>query len=319
MSSLKSKILTKFLHISTLTGGQLENEFGVSRQAVWNVINELKQEGFNILSHPRSGYEFVDDGDVLASEIIKKHLTTKNLGKDILEILKSVDSTNLHIRKIQKQTHGVVVIAEEQTTGQGRKERTFHSAKGGLYMSIMLKPNISPLKLHFLTIAAAIAVIRSLKEVCGFTADIKWVNDIFYAGKKLCGISTDASFSAEILELKHVVLGIGINIQPVDITLCNHAISVKEIVGNGNFRNKLAANLLNNLENCIENLEKSEKNILAEYKERIFIFGKSITVFEADKEYPAIARDISNEGALVIEDSDGNLRSISAAEVSIRI
>ncbi|MCL2848366.1 MAG: biotin--[acetyl-CoA-carboxylase] ligase [Firmicutes bacterium] len=319
MAVLKSKILSRFLGCSSLTGGQLENEFGVSRQAISCAVSELKQEGFNIVSHPRVGYEFIDDGDVLASEVIKLNLHTKTLGRDTLEVLKSVDSTNVHIRRSNKETHGTVVVASEQTNGMGRKGRSFHSGKGGLYMSVSLKPNISPLRLHFLTIATAVAACEALRQVCGFNADIKWVNDIFYGGKKLCGISTDASFSAELLELKSVVLGIGINMRPVDVTLCDHAISIEEIVGNGKFRNKLVASLLNNLESAIKELEQSEKEILTEYKKRVFIFNKPITVFEGNDEYLAIARDIDDNGALVIEDSTGKMRSISAAEVSIRV
>ena len=319
MSRLNSKVLKALIEQQFVSGSELEADVGVSRQAIHGAINDLKDKGVNILTVPRKGYQFLDDGNVLLDVVVKKHLNTKKLGQSNLEILKKVDSTNTYIKKNLSDKINSVVIANLQTKGMGRKGRAFHSGAGGIYMSMLLKPQLHIQKLSLITMAAAVAVCDSLKQICGFNADIKWVNDIYYNGKKLCGISTDATFSAEIGELQSVVLGIGLNMHPVDITLCNHAISIEEIAGKGNFRNTLAAAIINNVEKTVTQLEQNEKDILERYKEHVFIWGKEITIFEHDKIYTATAASLSSTGALIVKLNDGNTKELIAAEVSVKV
>ena len=318
-NSLKTKILSRFLDNNTLTGGALEKAFGVSRTAVWKAVKELQKDGFIIEAKDRSGYVFLGDGDVSNAEIIMRNLKTERLGRS-LEILKSVDSTNLYIKRKLPLSEGHTVIADEQTGGMGRKNRPFYSPPGGVYLSVVLKPRIAPQDIPFLTICAAVAVMRALEEVCGVKADVKWVNDIFYGGKKLCGISTEASFSAEILGVEHVITGIGINLGAIPEEAESVATSVETITNARGFKNKLITAVLNRLEETAEAFYAYGKSrILAEYRQRLFILNKTVTVHEGDNSYVAHVLDLNDDGALAVKDAHGTVRELTAGEISIGI
>jgi len=316
---LKHKVLANFLKSSHLTGGQLEIKCGVSRTAIWNAINALRKDGFSIESKDRRGYIFWGDNDILSEEMIKQCLTTQTLAQN-LRVLQSTDSTNSYIKREMPLIPTSAVVAAQQTMGLGRKGRTFYSPKGGIYLSVCLKPQIPPQELQFLTVCAAVSVCRALEHVCGFKADIKWVNDIFYGGKKLCGISTDASFSAEILGVNYVVMGIGINVECVAQEVQDIATSIGEITQKSGFKNRLVAALFNELEATTEHFyTHGKKDILKAYKERLFIIGSTVTVSEFNTTYKAKVLDLDQRAGLVVALEDGTIKTLSAAEVSLQV
>lgn len=186
--------------------------------------------------------------DILSAEKIKLRLKTNFLGQN-LEILKTTDSTLSYLKRNLPLPHGYTVISDAQTEGRGTRGRVFFSPAGGLYMSVYLDA-LSKEVTPALTTLAAEAVCRALKEVCGFEAEIKPVNDILYCGKKLGGILTEVLWQAEGAE--YAMTGIGINIGEVPPEVSDIATSVFEITKKSGYRNLLTAAILNHLEKAYE-------------------------------------------------------------------
>ena len=265
-----------------ITGGEISRQLGVSRNAVWKAINSLKQNGNNIESLPNKGYRLAVDSDGLCKQIIQEMLTTEKLGSRI-QLLETIDSTNTYLKQqdLSNMQEGFVVLADEQTGGRGRLNRFFFSPKhSGVYLSVLLKPNLPPEKSRLLTICAAVAVSNALHKVCGVISQIKWVNDIFVGGKKICGILTEASLSAEMQSLDYVIVGIGINTGEIPEEIEDIATSVLEVTGEKGFRNKLVAEILNQLEEVYFAylLSGKESEILSAYSEKLIYINEKVLV-----------------------------------------
>jgi len=316
-TSLKQTLLSLLLLDNNLSGADISKKTGLSRAAISKAIKSLKEEGYLIESRQGGSYTFLGDGDVLNRDIITSYFKTP-FGKSI-DILEDVDSTNLYIKRLLPHIkEGHVVVAASQSAGMGRKGRAFCSPKGGLYFSVLLKPSLAVSKVHYLTFCAAVAVCRSLEEICDFKPDIKWVNDIFFGGKKLAGISTDTTFSAELMGIDSVVIGIGINLDGTPSEVNNIATDIKTITGKVGFKNRLLASILNNLYTTTKELyEHGIGNIITEYKNHCFILGKEIIVHDVNEEYKATAKDITLQGGLLIKRNNGASKILSFAEVSI--
>lgn len=257
---------------------------------------------------------------MLNAKAVGRRLITRKLGRD-LTVLNETDSTNLYIKRLLPDIgEGFAVIADTQDSGHGRYGRVFCSPPGGLYMSVLLKPAVPPGKLHFITVCAGLAVVRALESLYGFTAGVKWVNDIYYNGKKLCGILAEAAVTAEPSEAAQVILGIGINTGIPAPEIKDIAISVAEITGKSCCRNALAAEVLNRLEQVLDIFSSGGQNeILSEYKERLFILGKNVTVHQNNSEFEAVVTGLTGDGALTVRESSGVERVLTAGEVSLRI
>ena len=188
--------------------------------------------------------------DKLSAEAINSNLKTTFVGRD-LEILPTIHSTNLYLKEIDTTDlkSGYTVLADEQTAGRGRRGRIFHSpGSQGIYLSILLKPDKDQQDIHLLTMCAAVAVSKAIEQTCDIRADIKWVNDIFCNGKKICGILTESTISAELQEIDKVIVGIGINTGNVPVEVKDIATSIMEETGMSGVRNQLIAEVLNEFE-----------------------------------------------------------------------
>ena len=195
-----------------VSGEEMSKRLGISRTAVWKHIGKLRNEGYSIESQTNSGYKLTGSPDVMSLSELEPLLKTEFIGKNII-YLDSIDSTNIYAKKKAEDPfrEGTVVIADEQTVGRGRLGRNWVSTKGkGIWMTIMLKPDIQPSDAPKLSIVAALAVANALRSCCRVNARIKWPNDIVTGGKKLSGILTE--MSAEADEIKYVIIGIGINV-----------------------------------------------------------------------------------------------------------
>ena len=206
-------------HPGDLSGQELAQRLGVSRNGVWRAVNKLKSMGYEIEAGTNRGYRLVSGSGVLSPENIRRQLG--ELGSSIaLEVRDSVDSTNTLVKHLAEQggREGMVVIAQHQTAGKGRLGRSFYSPKGtGLYLSILLRPKFSAQEALSITTAAAVAVAEAVDQVTGKEggeAKIKWVNDVYYRYRKVCGILTEASIDFETGGLHYAVLGIGVNLTP---------------------------------------------------------------------------------------------------------
>lgn len=321
--NLKNKVLDILFQNKgkTVTGGDIAAILGVSRNTVWKSVNALKADGFDITSFPNSGYCLSQDDDSLSEAEIRRFLTAKAFGSEI-EIAAEIDSTNAELkRRTEPMADGFVLVANRQTGGKGRLGRAFSSEKGqGIYMSIALKPLLPIEQTQHITICAAVAVCNAIEAVCGFSPQVKWVNDIYYQGKKLCGILTEAVIGAELGKISLLVLGIGLNTGKIPSEFADIAGSIADFCTEKGLRNRLIAQILNNLEAEYSKLgsKKGFAEIIESYRKRQFIFGEKVIVNNFTSTYEATALDIDGEGRLLIN-ADGKLQKLGAGEVSLKV
>lgn len=323
---MKNKILEelKANNGQAVSGEEISRKLGISRTAVWKHISKLRSEGYSIESQTNSGYKLVGSPDVLSFSELEPILHTRFVGRNVI-YLDTVDSTNTYAKRAAEGSfkEGTVVIADEQTAGRGRLGRNWVSTKGkGIWMSLMLKPDILPADAPKLTIVAAYAVARALENCCRLEAKIKWPNDIVAGGKKLCGILTE--MSAEADDINYVIIGIGINanleLDDFGPEVSGIATSVRIESGRTISRKALVASVLDEFEKAygIFSRDGSIGFLLDEYKEKSAVLGKDIRVISKKEEIIGLAVDISMEGHLVVRLADGTSREIMSGEVSVR-
>lgn len=314
-----------------VSGGNLSKLLGLSRGAVWKAIESLRAEGYQIEAVTNTGYTLLPDNDLLSSEGILLHLKSNEVRREQLFPFKSLESTNQLAKKmaVEGAAHGTVILAEEQTAGRGRLGRSFYSPKGsGLYMSLILRPTGNASQALSVTTAASVAVCLALSQTYGIEAEIKWVNDIFYRGKKICGILAEAVSDFQTGTIEALVLGIGLNIHapkegfPKELEEIAGAVFHRGLEEDANrnqqkaSRNELAAALIDRVLAIYQNLGSEE--IQREYKNRCFILGKDIVVYRGNDEFPARAIDIDSEGGLIVVTQAGNQEVLRSGEISIR-
>ena len=305
-----------------VTGGELAETFGVSRTSIWKVIHALKADGNEIITVPNVGYRLLPTNDTLSEKVISDKLTTDFIGRNMM-LLSSVHSTNQYLKEMDTSCipEGYTVIADEQLNGRGRYGREFVSAKGkGIYMSILLRPNNAGGNIRLLTVCTAVAVSKAVENVCGVHSDIKWVNDIFLNGKKLCGILTEAVLSGEIGEVDTVIVGIGINTDTVPDQIKDIATSVKQETGLHGIRNGLIAEVLNQFEAVyLDYGDKAKmRDILDYYDSRLFIKGREVVVNNYQDKYTAQVLGIDDVASLVVKTPKGNIEHITSGEIQLQ-
>ena len=305
-----------------ISGGQLADNLGVSRNSVWKAIKALEKSGYEINAIPNKGYCLAEKNDILSSYSIKQHLKNPHLD---ISVFSSVTTTNTILKEMAEQgaKEGTVIIAEEQTAGRGRTGKQFYSPKGtGIYISILLRPDIPAEESLFLTTSAAVATARAIEDVSDKRALIKWVNDISLEDKKTCGILTEGAFNVETGKLDYAIVGIGINVCipdggfPDNIKDIATAIFDKQ-TDSINKRSILIANLLDYFMEYYKDFKS--KSYVKEYIERSMIIGKTITVIEGSKTSVAKAIDIDKNCRLKVQFEDGTTKWLSSGEVSTKI
>ena len=177
----------------TLSGEDIGRELSCTRAAVWKAVNSLRQEGYPIEAGPNKGYMLARESNLISAEGIRLFLEDPQVE---IKIFDAISSTNLEARQLAVSGmagHGSFVVAMEQTAGRGRRGREFYSPKGsGIYLSVILEPKGTLEGSLLITTAAATAVYKAVKEVCGVKLGIKWVNDLYKDNRKVCGILTEA-------------------------------------------------------------------------------------------------------------------------------
>lgn len=302
-----------------ISGGDLSKKLSVSRNAIWKAIQSLLEDGYLIESTPRKGYLLKEESDILSTQSINKYLKS-----DLdVTVLSSCTSTNDVLVDMAKQgaKHGTVVISTEQTKGKGRTGKSFYSPKDtGVYISILLRPDIPATESLFFTTSAAVATAKAIEDVSNKEAKIKWVNDVFIEGKKVCGILTEGSLNVETNKLDYAVVGIGINIIPPkggfpkDIKKIATTVFDKK----ADSKNKTSI-LIAHLLDYYMDYYKNPDNYLEEYINRSCILGNMITVSKGNNKFKAKAIDIDSKCRLKIENEYGEVVLLSYGEVSIDI
>ena len=304
-----------------VTGGQLAQILGVSRNAIWKSVHVLQDNGHKIVSIPNIGYKLLENDDSLSKQLIYENLSTTFLGRS-MTLLSTVHSTNQYLREINLATvdNGYTVVADEQTLGRGRRDRVFLSNKGdGIYFSFLLKLNDIKQDIRLFTICTAVAVSRAIEKICNIKADIKWVNDIYCNGKKICGILTEAMLSVELQELDSIIVGIGINTKTVASEIKNFATSIQEETGICGIRNQLIAEILNQFEMVYFDYTKQNKkqDIIQYYQSRLFIIGNEIAVTEQGNAFLATVMGVDENGGLIVKNASGEMQTITTGEIQL--
>jgi BirA family biotin operon repressor/biotin-[acetyl-CoA-carboxylase] ligase len=305
-----------------LSGEKISEEFGVTRSAIWKYINILKEEGYEIESVSRKGYRIISEPDVLTYEEVENDLNTNFIGRNIY-YFNTISSTNIKAKEIAfQELEGTVVIAEEQTVGKGRLGRNWTSPKGkGIWMSIILKPEVDPIKVAKITLIGAAAVNKALEDI-GVKSQIKWPNDIVINGKKVCGILTE--MNCELNMINYVVMGIGINANlqeedfPKDLT--DKATSLKIAEKREINRKELLANILNRFEEFYIPFKDNDdiSKAIEICKKNSAIIDKEVRIIKGEEIKTGKALDINEEGKLVVMFENGIVENIFSGEVSVR-
>lgn len=229
------------------------------------------------------------------------------------------DSTNRVAKElaVKGAAEGTLVVAKRQSGGKGRLGRSFFSPEGGIYMSMILRPTIPAERALLITTCAAVAVARAIERVCDVTAGIKWVNDIFVNGKKVCGILAEAGLHPDSDSPDYVVLGIGINVKKQSVPEeLKEIVGCLEDIGEIVLKEDLIAVVWEEFCELYRNL--STAVFMEEYRERSILLGREVTVLAAEGDYRAVVTDIDKEGHLVIR-RDGRQENLSSGEVSVRL
>ncbi|GFP74916.1 biotin--[acetyl-CoA-carboxylase] ligase [Clostridium fungisolvens] len=320
---MKEKILEILKESKDFVSGEtICKEFGITRSAVWKSIKSLKEDGYNIESYTKKGYKLIFSPDHLNKSELKPYLNNSNFVKDIL-YFDSIDSTNTYSKKIATEAKdGTVVIAEEQTLGKGRFDRTWISPKyKGIWFSVILKPAIDPILVTRITQVAAAAVhLAMLKH--GFNTMIKWPNDIILNNKKIGGILIE--MSCELSQINYIVIGMGINVNlessdfPEEVI--DKATSLRIEGSKVVDRKILLADILNNFEILYKEflLNGSVQTALDICKSNSSVLGKDIKIIHRGNETFAKAIDLNEDGNLMVSYEDGSVRPLYSGEVSIR-
>lgn len=231
-----------------------------------------------------------------------------------------IDSTNRAAKQMAGEgaPEGTLLIAGKQSGGRGRLGRDFYSPEGGIYMTMILRPRLRAEQAVLVTTAAAVAVSRAIEKVYGVSAQIKWVNDIFTEGKKVCGILAEAGNYDEKGIPGYIVLGIGVNtkeqIIPAEL---ESIVGCLEQFSDRRFENRvLIDRIWEEFGRLYEHL--TEAAFMEEYKKRSLLLQKTVTVCAPEGDYVALVKDIDSEGHLILE-VNGAKRTLSAGEVSIRL
>ena len=304
-----------------VSGQELCETFGVSRTAVWKVIRQLQEDGYEIEAKRNRGYRLGDSGDVFTGAELRSLLNTRWVGHNLV-FLEQVDSTNEEAKRQAEKgaPDGTLVAAAEQSAGKGRRGRTWISEKGtGVWMSLLLRPDFPPECASMLTLVAAMAVEKGISRVTGVDGQIKWPNDVVIEGKKVCGILTEMSTEMECIH--YVVVGIGINVgteefpeEIRDLATSLYLSTQKKVK-----RAVLAAAVAEAWEFYYEQFLKSGdlRFLMEEYNERLVNRGREVKVLALDGGYMGISQGINEKGELLVE-TGGMVRTVISGEVSVR-
>ena len=304
-----------------VSGGELARALGLSRTAVWKAIGQLRAEGCEIEAVTGRGYRLAAEGDVLSAEGIRCFLRHQELE---IRFYPTISSTNTVLKALAAEgaPAGLALVAARQSAGRGRMGRSFYSpADSGLYLSLLLRPAMAAAEAVRLTACAAVAAAETIEELSGERADIKWVNDIFVGGRKVCGILTEASLDCESGRMHHVVIGIGVNTRipeggfPEELRgIAGAAFEGRRIPA---LRCRLAAGILDRLADYTAAPE--DPALFEAYRSRSLVLGREISILSPDgAPVSAEALDLDRDFSLLVRLADGSLRRLSSGELSVR-
>ncbi len=316
----KSELLALLKHSDKeyISGEKVAEKLGISRAAVWKVVQSLQNQGLAVESVRGKGYRLTQEPDLFTKEALRLHVKDKSIP---IMVFEEVKSTNTEAKKwaLEGAPHGAVVVSKMQTGGRGRLGRTFESPQGGLYISVILRL-LGKTSAGLITSAAAVAVRRAVADMCEINLDIKWVNDLYLGGKKCCGILSEAGTGVETGEIEYIVVGMGLNYTTAldafpkdvaDIVTSLYPDSDAQVP-----RMELVGAIYNHLISLCEGLPNID--FLDEYRKANFVLGKKVNVMSSSP-YEAQAIEIDDEACLVVQKDDGTKCTLSYGEISVKL
>lgn len=305
-----------------ISGQELCNRFGVSRTAVWKAINQLKEAGYEIEAQQNKGYKLMAAPDLMTEAEIKSLMHTDWVAKEVL-YFDTIDSTNTKAQELAEKGYpsGTLVVADKQESGKGRRGRSWVSPSGtGIFMTLMIKPDINPNNASMLTLVAALAVAKAITSVTGEEALIKWPNDIVVNGKKVCGILTE--MNAQFDYINHIVVGIGINVHnesfPEEISQMASSLMI-EAGGKRFHRAQIIAETMSYFEQYYDTFLKTQdlSALVREYDKLLVNRNKSVRVLDPKEPFDGKAMGITPKGELIVDTWESR-KLVSSGEVSVR-
>lgn len=305
-----------------ISGQELCNRFGVSRTAVWKAINQLKEAGYEIEAQQNKGYRLMAAPDLMTEAEIKSLMHTDWVAKEVL-YFDTIDSTNTKAQELAEKGYpsGTLVVADKQESGKGRRGRSWVSPSGtGIFMTLMIKPDINPNNASMLTLVAALAVAKAITSVTGEEAMIKWPNDIVVNSKKVCGILTE--MNAQFDYINNIVVGIGINVHnesfPEEISQMASSLMI-EAGGKRFHRAQIIAETMSYFEQYYDTFLKTQdlSALVKEYDELLVNRNKSVRVLDPKEPFDGKAMGITPKGELIVDTWESR-KLVSSGEVSVR-
>src|ERR1700687_342737 len=303
-----------------ISGAKIAREIGVTRSTVWRWIEKLRSLGVRVKGVPRSGYQIEKVADVLVPKLLHKRFHQGPLGKRIHHFFKT-DSTNSVAMRLgeQGEPHGTLVIAEEQTAGRGRGGHTWHSEKtNGIYMTVLLRPAISPQQAPLITLVAGLAARDAIEEQTGLVPDLRWPNDLLFGRKKFCGILTEMNAEQDRIHFLAAGIGINVNHERVPEELSGIATSLRIETGRIHSRVEIVARLLRHLDSYYNRfLSEGPEAIVARFSEvSSYARGKRIRVVTASGAYTGTTDGLEPGGLLRVRRDDGRTLPVIAGTLS---
>ena len=319
---MKAEILTILKDTDGYESGQeLCERCGVSRTAVWKAMNQLKKEGYEIESVQNKGYHLVKTPDILSKNELVSIRKTKWVGTEIC-YFDVTDSTNTQAKSLGEgdAPNGTLVVAGKQESGRGRRGRSFESPAGtGIFMTLLLRPEIEPQNASMLTLVSALAVAKGIEHMVDLPVQIKWPNDIVINGKKVCGILTE--MSAQMDYVNYIVIGIGINVGNEEFPEEIKDVATSIYLESGKHVNRamLIEKIWEEFEDYYELYEKTQdlSSLVKEYDSYLVNRGQKVRVLDTKEPYEGKAMGITDRGELIVDTWEAR-RLVSAGEVSVR-
>ncbi|WP_431799147.1 biotin--[acetyl-CoA-carboxylase] ligase [Halobacillus andaensis] len=303
-----------------ISGQQLSDKLNISRTAVWKHMKELEKDGYEIEAIQRKGYRILSSPDKVSENTVQWGLDTNWLGHQLFHY-KEVPSTQDIAHQLAKQNkpHGTVVIADEQVKGKGRMSRPWHSPKGkGVWMSILLRPDLVPVQAPQLTLLAATVLAEVFGEEETIAPQIKWPNDILISHKKVSGILTE--MQAEHDQIQYVVLGIGINVNQTSEEIPEE---LRKKASSLRIESEQIWPITDTIKKLLHQFEVTYDQFMAHGFQHVkklwekygYQIGEKVTIKTMKKEWEAVLVGIEPDGALRARDFNGNEEKLYSAEI----
>ncbi len=301
-----------------ISGEDISRGLKVSRSAIWKHIQLLRENGYEIEAQPHLGYRLLKIPDLMLADEITYNLGNKILGIKILSYA-SAASTNEIAYSLAEQSapEGTLVISEEQTKGKGRLGRRWVSpAKTGVYMSIILRPKISPVEAGKITLMCSMSIAMTIRSMFGLEALIKWPNDVFIDNEKVCGILTEMNAEQDLISF--IILGIGVNVNTEAEKLPEGATSLKIKLKKKVDRIEFVRNLLKDLEeNYIKINSEGFASIIGQWRDLSMTLGRRIKIKWRENIIEGQAMDVDENGALIVRDDFGFSHQVLSGDVTV--